>query len=141
MFMNVLVIDGQGGGIGSRLISELRASLGDSLKIIAVGTNTLATNAMLKAGANAGATGENPILFNSPRADVILGPIGIILANAMLGEVTPAMATAISGSAAQKILIPFSQCSVTIAGVETCALETYIRQAVDLVAEYRHSRP
>lgn len=139
--MNVLVIDGQGGGIGSRLISELRASLGDSLKIIAVGTNTLATNAMLKAGANAGATGENPILFNSPRADVILGPIGIILANAMLGEVTPAMATAISGSAAQKILIPFSQCSVTIAGVETCALETYIRQAVDLVAEYRHSRP
>lgn len=134
--MNVLVIDGQGGGIGSRLIAGLRESLGDSPKIIAAGTNPLATNAMLKAGADAGATGENPILFNSRRADVILGPIGIILANAMLGEVTPAMATAVSGSSAQKILIPFSQCSVTVAGVEPCPLESYIRQAVELVAKY-----
>lgn len=133
--MTVLVIDGQGGGIGGRLISELRASLGNGPRILAVGTNSLATNSMMKAGADAGATGENPVLVNCPKADVILGPLGIVLANAMLGEVTAGMAAAVADSAAEKILIPFSQCSVSIAGVESRPLDFYIRRAVEMVNE------
>lgn len=131
--MTVLVVDGQGGGIGKGIIQELRAALDKQLEIIAVGTNSMATAAMLKAGADAGVTGENPVIYNCARADVIIGPIGIILPNAMLGEITPAMAAAISGSKAQKVLIPFSKCSVTIAGVTNCSMEAYIKQAVDIV--------
>ena len=103
--MRVLVIDGQGGGIGSRLISLLKPRLPQGWELVCTGTNVLATNAMLKAGAARGATGENAILYNAARADMILGPIGVILANGIMGEVTPAVATAISGSEALKILI------------------------------------
>ncbi len=127
--MQVLVIDGQGGGIGSRIIAELKPAVPAEGKIVAVGTNVLATNAMLKAGADMGATGENAIVWNAAGADIILGPIGIILANAMLGEITPAMAAAVSGCGALKILIPSSKCSVYVAGTENCTLENYIRQA------------
>lgn len=136
--MTVLVVDGQGGGMGSRIIVELRAVLGEAVKITAVGTNSLATSAMLKAGANAGATGENPVLFHAPRADVILGPIGIIAANSMHGEITPAMACAIAASDARKILIPVSKCSVSVAGVANAPLETYIKQAAELAARMLH---
>lgn len=132
--MTILVVDGQGGGIGSRLILELRAVLADSAEIIAVGTNSLATNSMLKAGADTGATGENPVLYNSSRADVIVGPIGIMSANSMRGEITPAMASAIAGSDARKILVPVSRCSVSVAGVENAPLETYLKQAVEMAA-------
>ena len=90
--MKILVIDGQGGGIGSGIIQELRRCGIENAEILAVGTNVMATSAMLRAGADAGATGENPVIFNSRRADLILGPIGIIMANAMMGEITPAMA-------------------------------------------------
>lgn len=127
--MIVLVVDGQGGGVGKGIISELRNALGGDAELIAVGTNSIATAAMLKAGAKAAVTGENPVLYNAARADVILGPIGIIIPNAMLGEITPAMAAAVAGSGAQKILIPFSKCAVTVAGVENCTLDSYIKKA------------
>jgi hypothetical protein len=87
--MTVLVVDGQGGGIGKSVIMELRTAAGAGLEIIAVGTNSYATAAMLKAGADIGATGENPVIYNAGRADVIVGPFGIILPNAMNGEITP----------------------------------------------------
>jgi hypothetical protein len=127
--MIVLVVDGQGGGVGKGIISELRNALGGDAELIAVGTKSIATAAMLKAGAKAAVTGENPVLYNAARADVILGPIGIIIPNAMLGEITPAMAAAVAGSGAQKILIPFSKCAVTVAGVENCTLDSYIKKA------------
>jgi len=136
--MQILVIDGQSGGIGSRIISELKTSLTVGCKIVCVGTNVLATNAMLKAGADMGASGENAVLWNATRADMILGPIGIILANAMLGEITPAMAVAVSGSDAEKILIPSSKCTTIIAGTENCSLESYIKQAVSLALHKIH---
>lgn len=131
--MRILVIDGQGGGVGGRLVASLREKVLPGAQIICVGTNVLATNAMLKAGADAGATGENAVVYNAVRADVILGPIGLLLANAMLGEVTPAMARAVSESSAQKLLIPASKCAVSVMGVESRPLSAYIAQAADTV--------
>lgn len=131
--MRILVIDGQGGGIGSRLVASLRERALPGAQIICVGTNVLATNAMLKAGADAGATGENAVAYNAARADIILGPIGLLLANAMLGEITPAIARAVSESDAQKLLIPASRCALNVMGVENRPLSAYIAQAADTV--------
>lgn len=133
--MQILVIDGQGGGVGSRIIAQLKPALGEGWQLIAVGTNALATAAMLRAGADAGATGENAVVWNAPRAQLIIGPIGIILANAMLGEITPEMAVAISGCDAPKVLVPSAKCSVTVVGTESYPLEAYIRQAVELALQ------
>ena len=133
--MLILVIDGQGGGIGSRLIAELKPSLTGACETVCVGTNALATNAMDRAGADMGATGENAVVWNAARADIILGPIGILLANAMLGEITPAMAAAVSGSDALKILIPSSKCPVLIAGAENCTLDAYIKKAAGMAVQ------
>ena len=130
--MRILVVAGQGGGVGSRLIAALREQKLPDAQIICVGTNVLATNAMLKAGADAGATGENAVVYNAARADMILGPIGLLLANAMLGEITPAMASAVSGSKARKLFIPASKCAVDIMGVEPRPLSAYITQAAEL---------
>lgn len=127
----VLVIDGQGGGMGGQLVRQLAARLPADCELLGVGTNTVATGAMLKAGAAHGATGENAVIYNAARADVILGPIGILLANGIMGEVSPAMASAISGAEAEKILIPSATCGVHVAGVEECRLEEYLRRAVD----------
>ncbi|WP_125115645.1 DUF3842 family protein [Agathobaculum sp. Marseille-P7918] len=129
----VLVVDGQGGGIGGQLVKLLRPVLPAYCELICVGTNSLATSAMLKAGASRGATGENAVLFNAARADVILGPIGIVAANGILGEVSPKMAQAISGAEAQKILIPSSACGILVAGTEDCRLEEYLRRAVQML--------
>jgi hypothetical protein len=126
----VLVLDGQGGGMGAQLVRLLAKELPETVRLVCVGTNVLATNAMLKAGASQGATGENAVIFNASRADLILGPIGIILANGILGEVSPAMAAAVSGAAAVKILIPSSTCGVHVAGTEDCKLDDYLRLAV-----------
>lgn len=131
----VLILDGQGGGVGSQLVKLLKPRLGEDCRLLCVGTNVMATSAMLKAGAAQGATGENAMIYNAARADVILGPIGVILANGILGEVSPAMAAAVSGSGAVKILIPSSSCGVYVAGVEECRLEEYLRRAADLAAE------
>jgi hypothetical protein len=128
----VLVIDGQGGGIGSGLVRRLADELPPDWELLAAGTNVLATNAMLKAGAARGATGENAVCFNAGRADLILGPIGIIMANGIMGEVSPQMATAISGAAAEKILIPSTTCGIHVAGTEECRMEEYLRRAAEL---------
>ena len=128
----VLVLDGQGGGMGAQLVRLLADKLPGDCRLLAVGTNVLATSAMLKAGAPQGATGENVVLFQAPRARVILGPIGIILANGILGEVSPAMAAAVSGSEAVKILLPSSTCGVHVAGTEGLKLDEYLRRAAAL---------
>ena len=128
----VLVLDGQGGGMGTQLIKMLAPALPADCELLAVGTNVLATSAMLKAGARRGATGENAVVYNAARADLILGPIGMILANGILGEVSPKMATAVSGSEAEKFLIPSSHCGVQIAGTQDCRLEDYLQNAVTL---------
>lgn len=132
MRRTVLILDGQGGGVGSRLVKLLKPRLPEDCRLLCVGTNVAATAAMLKAGAAQGATGENAIVYNAPKADLILGPIGVILANGIMGEVSPAMAAAVSGSGAVKILIPSSTCGVHVAGTEDCRLDEYIRRAVDL---------
>lgn len=131
--MRIAVIDGQGGGMGRTLVEKLRNEFRDSIEIIAIGTNSLATSAMIKAGANEGATGENAIVYNAARVDVIVGPIGIIAANSMLGELTPAMAAAIAESPAKKVLIPVSKCNISIAGVKNEPLQNYIEAAVKMV--------
>lgn len=124
----ILVIDGQGGRMGAALVERfLRAGL--PAEITAVGANSAATAAMLKAGAQAAATGENPVVVCSRQADIIAGPMGIITANALLGEITPKMAAAVSESPAQKLLIPVSRCSVTVVGVEDLPLGEYVKLA------------
>ena len=130
--MRILIIDGQGGGIGARLVSLLRPRLPEGCELLCAGTNSLATSAMLKAGAARGATGEHAIVYNAQRAHLILGPMGILLANGILGEVSPAMAAAVSGAECKKVLIPSSTCGVLVAGTEERRLEDYLNSAVDL---------
>ena len=113
----ICIIDGQGGGIGVTLIKYLREAYGDTVQLIALGTNAVATAQMLRAGANKGATGENAICRTVPQADCIVGPIAVTWANAMLGEVTPRIAEAVTSAPAFKILIPLSQEKVEIVGV------------------------
>lgn len=113
--MLIVVMDAQGGGVGKLLIEQLKRALPEQ-EITAVGTNALATAAMLRAGADQGATGENAIRVMAQRADVILAPIGMALCDAMLGEVTAAMACAVGSSRAKKILLPMNRCSVVIPG-------------------------
>ena len=127
----VLVLDGQGGGIGAQLVRLLRPRLPEECELLCLGTNVLATTAMLKAGGSQGATGENAIVYQAARADLILGPIGIIMANGILGEVSPTMAAAVSGSDAVKILIPSTTCGIHVAGTENCRLDEYLRRAIE----------
>lgn len=127
--LHVLVMDGQGGQLGSQLIKALQAYQ-DKLNIIAVGTNATATAAMLKAGAKEAATGENPVIVACRKADVIIGPIGIVIADAMLGEVTPAMAAAVGQADATRILIPVNKCENLIAGVSNLPMSALIQDAV-----------
>jgi uncharacterized membrane protein len=114
----VCVIDGQGGGIGSTIIKKLKLVYGESIEIIALGTNAIATAQMLKAKANRGATGENAIVHTVAHADLITGTLGIVLANAMMGEVTAKMAAAVSSSRAIKLLLPLSQENTIVVGVD-----------------------
>lgn len=128
--MKIVVIDGQGGRIGKNVIEQVKATHKD-LELYAIGTNTMATSAMLKAGADFGATGENAVLVNVADADIVIGPVGIVFANALLGEITPAIATAVGASRAFKILIPVNRCNHFIAGCAENSLGEYIRIAVD----------
>ncbi|MBR6084681.1 MAG: DUF3842 family protein [Spirochaetales bacterium] len=128
--MKIVVIDGQGGRIGKAVIEQLRARNSTDY-ILAVGTNSIATSAMLKAGADAGATGENPVVVASRDADVIIGPIGIIAADSMLGEITPKMAEALGQSKARKVLVPVNRC-FEVAGVREMSLSQYVEQAAEL---------
>lgn len=130
--MRLLVLDGQGGGVGRSLVEGLKAALPDQ-EIIAVGLNAAATAAMLRAGADAGATGENAVVYNCRRADVILGPIGILTANAMLGEVTEKMAVAVGSSEALKIVVPIQKCHVEVAGLPDMPIGQGVFSAVEKV--------
>jgi hypothetical protein len=115
--MRIGIIDGQGGGIGSAIIRHLKEVFGEKVEIWALGTNAIATTAMMKARANRGATGENAIIQSVVKVDMILGTISIIMAHAMMGELTPAMATAIAASPAKKLLLPLSQENIKIIGI------------------------
>ena len=132
--VQVAIIDGQGGGIGRALAERIKTKL-PNVKVRALGTNATATAAMLKGGADDGATGENAIVYNASKVQVIVGPIGIIIANGLLGEVTPAMAAAIGSSDAVKILLPSQQCSIRIAGDSARPMQAYLDDAVRLLAE------
>lgn len=127
----ICVIDGQGGGMGSTIIRKLRESLGERVEVIALGTNAIATAQMLKARANRGASGENAIVHTAASADVILGPLGIVLANAMMGEVTPRMAAAVAESPALKLLLPLSQENVRVVGVAANPLPHLVEALVE----------
>lgn len=131
--MRIAVIDGQGGGVGKAIIEKTRIALGSHVKILALGTNSLATSLMLKAGADEGATGENAIVVNSSKVDIILGSIGILSANSMLGELSPLMAKAIAESPAKKILLPLNRCNLYVAGIRNEPLANYIDDAVNLI--------
>ena len=130
--MKIVVIDGQSGRMGQLLIDRMR-NAGLSCEILAIGTNALATAAMLKAGADAGATGENPVLVACRTADIIAGPIGILSADSLLGEITPTMAVAIGQSAAKKVLLPVNQCSNIVVGIQSLSLSKLMDEAVDLL--------
>ena len=133
--MIVAVVDGQGGGIGRAIVEKIRKSF-SNLEIIALGTNSAATGQMLKAGASEGATGENAIIHNMKNVDVVIGVIGILNANAMMGELTPAMAVAIGDSHAYKILLPVNRCHIHVVGVEGISLSEHIDNAVKALAQY-----
>ena len=127
--MNILVIDGQGGALGAQLVREIGEAVA-GVEITAVGTNAVATAAMLKAGAKNAATGENPVVVAARRADVIIGPIGIVIADALLGEVTPKMALAVGQADAARILIPMNKCDNLVAGVSGMSTAALIADAI-----------
>ena len=133
--MKLMVMDGQGGGIGATVIKGLRHSIGADLEILALGTNSIATSRMMKAGANRGGTGENAIICTSQVVDLIIGPLGILVANAMMGEVTPKMASAVSSSKAKKVLIPLTQEKIKIVGVSDEPLPHLVNQIIKTVKE------
>lgn len=140
--MRVAVIDGQGGGIGRHLTERIRRVLGEKMEIVALGTNSTATAVMLKAGANEGATGENAIIQNVGRADVIVGSVAILAAHSMLGEFTPAMAEAVATSPALKLLIPLNRSRIEIAGASKEPLphliEVLAKRLKELEGEVAH---
>ncbi|MCH5250430.1 MAG: DUF3842 family protein [Lachnospiraceae bacterium] len=128
--MTILVIDAQGGGIGRQLVTAIKQNI-SAATVIAVGTNSVATTAMLKAGADEAATGENSVIVCCRRADIIVGPIGIVIADSLLGEVTPKMATAVAQSNAKRILIPFNHCDNVIVGIPDFNISSLIQNVID----------
>lgn len=130
-----MVMDGQGGGIGTAIIKGLRDRYGNDLEIYALGTNSIATSKMMKSGANKGATGENAIIRTCEHVDVIIGPLAIIMANAMMGEVTAGMSVAVCSCRARKILIPLTQENVDVVGVTGEPLPHMVKKAVKLIEE------
>lgn len=128
--MKITIIDGQGGKIGKSLIEQIKKRHPD-LELYAIGTNSTATSAMMKAGADYGATGENPCIVNAQDSDLIIGPVGIVFANSLLGEISPAIAQAVGSSHAYKILIPTNRCNHCIVGSSDLRLTEYIQLAID----------
>ncbi len=130
--MKITIIDGQGGRIGKSIIEQMKKKHPD-LELYAIGTNSIATSAMLKAGADYGATGDNAVIVNAADSDLIVGPIGIVFANALLGEITPAIASAIGASKAYKILIPVNRCNHFVAGCKESSMGDYIHIAIEKI--------
>jgi hypothetical protein len=131
--MKIAVLDGQGGGIGKILVEKIKSNFKTELDIIALGTNALAVSTMIKAGAKEGASGENAIIQNSSKVDIIVGPIGIIVPNSMLGELTPKMAEAISNSPAKKVLIPLNKCNLYISTLKNETMPNLIDDAIRII--------
>lgn len=127
--MNILIIDGQGGQMGAQLIKSIISRFQD-VNILAVGSNTTATASMIKAGAKQAATGENPVIVACRKADVIIGPIGIVIADSMHGEITPAMAVAVGQADATRILIPVNKCDNLIAGFNDVTMSVMIEDVI-----------
>ena len=134
MKKNVLVIDGQGGMLGKQMVEAVRKLI-PGAEITAVGTNSIATSAMLKAGADRGATGENSVIVCSGNADIIVGPVGIVIADSLLGEITADMAAAVGGSQAYKIVLPVNKCDSIIIGVKGKSTSDLIGEAIDKIKE------
>lgn len=132
--MKILVIDAQGGGMGRQLVTAIKKELKDA-EVTAVGTNSAATASMLKAGADHAATGENAVVVGARRADVIVGPIGIVIADSMYGEITPAMAVAVGQSSAKKLLIPLNHCDNIIVGVANTAMGVMVDAVIAKLKE------
>ena len=132
--MKIVVIDGQGGRLGAGLVAAVKEKFPQA-ELTAIGTNAIATAAMLKAGAAQGATGENPVIVACRTADVIAGPIGIIAADALLGEITPAMAAAIGCASAKKVLIPMNRCGIRVMGVAERSMNEYIALAMEEIGQ------
>ena len=128
--MNIVIIDGQGGQLGVQLIQKIKSNQIDAT-ITAIGTNAIATSSMLKAGANVGATGENPVIVACRKADVIIGPIGIVIADSLHGEITPKMALAVGQSDAVRILLPMNKCDNIVAGTSSLSTSTIIEDAIN----------
>lgn len=133
--MKVLVIDGQGGGLGRQLVAAVKAGYPD-VEVLAVGTNSVATGAMLKAGADMAATGENSVEVACRKADVIMGPVGIVIADSMLGEITPRMAAAVGQSQAGRILIPVNMCDNIVVGIADLPMTKKVESAVEALADF-----
>ncbi len=130
--MRILIIDGQGGGLGRQLVTAVKEKCPEA-EVLAVGTNSTATGAMLRAGADQAATGENAVLVACRKADVIIGPIGIVIADSMLGEITPAMAAAVGKSPARRILLPVNQCDNLVVGAADLSMADKVREAAELL--------
>ena len=133
--MEILVIDGQGGGLGRQLVAAVKKAVPQAV-VTAIGTNSAATSAMLKAGADRAATGENAVVVGCRRADVIAGPLGIVIADALLGEITPAMAAAVGSSSAKRVLVPVNHCDNLVVGVADAPLAQLAQEAARRVAEF-----
>lgn len=133
--MEILIIDAQGGGIGKQLIIEINKNFKDA-HITAVGTNSVATTNMLKAGAKNAATGENAVVVGCRKADIIIGPVGIVIADSMYGEITPKMAVAVGQSNAKKLLIPMNHCNNIIVGVENKRMNEFIAETINDLKSY-----
>ena len=132
--MRILIIDGQGGKIGRSIAEAVLKEL-PGVEVDLIGTNAIATANMLKSGAKNAATGENPVVVMAPRADVIIGPVGIAVADSMMGEVTPKMAVAVGQSRAKKILIPMNRCDIMIAGVGELPLSEMVRRVIAMLKD------
>lgn len=132
--MELLIIDAQGGGLGRQLVAAVKKAAPE-LTVTAVGTNSAATGAMLKAGADQAATGENAVVVGCRRADIIAGPVGLLIADSMLGEITPAMAEAVGRSGAVRVLIPMNRCGTLVAGVENFSTAALLEDAVKKIRE------
>lgn len=130
--MQILIIDGQGGKIG-RAVAEAVLKERPDVRLSVIGTNAIATSNMMRSGVKDAATGENPVAVMAPRADVIIGPIGIVIADSLMGEVTPKMALAVGQSRAKKILIPLNRCDNMVVGVEDIPLAEMIRRTIELI--------
>ena len=130
--MNILIIDGQGGGVGKQLVATIKAKYG-KYPITAIGTNSAATAAMLKAGADHAATGENAVVVGCRMADIIIGPVGIAIADSLFGEITPAMAVAVGQSNAKKLLIPVNHCNNIIVGILDLTMNRLIQNVIEIL--------